>query len=256
MTKGVRKLFAVLTLALLLAAGISACGGDDEDSTSTSTTATATTNGSDSSAEAPGAGTGEKAEGGSNPGEGETDEQQSSGGSSGSAGGSSGLSQSRGSDSSGSTVKAAPLRVSGGGSEPFREPGGDNSIQDFGEEGDEAELEEAATVVHNFLIARAGEDWGTACSLFSASMIKQLEQLASQSEQLKDRGCVAILGALTTPIPASARKAMTEMDAASLRRDGERGFLLFHGPAGVDYFMPMVQESGWKVTALAPSPFP
>ena len=250
MTKGVRKLFAVLMLALLLAAGVSACGGDGDDSTSASTSPTATTNG-DSSAEAPAAG--EKA--GNGPSGGGSEEQQSSGESDGSAGGSGGSGQSNGSDSSGSEVKAVPLRVSGGGSASFREPGGDNSIQDFGDESEESELEEAAEVVHNFLVARAGEDWETACSYFSASLVKQLEELASQSEQLQNEGCSAIFNALTTPVPPSARRAMTEVDAVSLRRDGERGFLLFHGPAGVDYFMPMVQEDSWKVSSVAPSPF-
>lgn len=253
-TKGVRKLFAVLTLALLLAAGVSACGGDDSDSAGTSTTATTTATGDDSSAKA--AGTAENAGNGSSAGGGGSGEQQSSGESGGSAGGSGGSGQSNDSDSSSPGVKAAPLRVSGGGSASFREPGGDNSIQDFGDESEESELEEAARVVHDFLVARAGEDWETACSYFSASMVKQLEHLASQSEQLKDEGCGAIFNALTTPVPPSARRAMTEVDAVSLRRDGERGFLLFHGPAGVDYFMPMVQEGGsWKVSSVAPSPF-
>lgn len=36
--------------------------------------------------------------------------------------------------------------------------------------------------------------------------------------------------------------------------EGDRGFLLFHGVLGADYFMPMAREGGmWRVAAIAPS---
>jgi hypothetical protein len=256
-TEGVRKCIVASILAALLAVGVSACGGGDDDSTATTSPAASSTpttgaggpTGGSDTEDTPSDATGKAGSGGdagepSDGGDGGNRDTGQSGG----AGGSQG--------SSGS-VATAPLRVSGGGSAPFRVRGGDNSIQDYGSEADEPELEEAARVLHGFLVARAEEDWTSACSYFSASMVRRLEQLAAQSPQLKDKGCAAILDALTTPISGATQKALTEVDAASLRREGDQGFLLYHGDANTKYFMPMTQESGaWKVGALAPSPFP
>lgn len=249
--KGVRKFVVALVLAALLALGISACGdGDDSSATTTSeaTTSPATTTGSDENDRPEAKGPGEG---------GTTDGSDQGSGSPGQRGEKQGGSGGSGSSSPGSAVEPAPLRVSGGGSAPFREPGGDNSIQDFGSEGDESELEEAAKVTHDFLVARANEDWATACSYFSKTMVKQLEQLASQSEQLRDKGCSPILDALTASVPSATRKALTEVDAVSLRYDDERAFLLYHGAEGIDYFMPLVREDdAWKVSALSSTAFP
>ncbi len=249
--KGVRKFVVALVLAALLALGVSACGdGDDSAATTASeaTTGPTTTTGSGENDHPAAKG---PSEGGT------TDDSDQGSGSPSQSAGKQGGSGGSGSGSPGSTVEPAPLHVSGGGSAPFREPGGDNSIQDFGDEGDEAELEEAAEVVHGFLAARANEDWATACSYFSKAMVMQLEQLASQSEQLKDRGCAPIVGALTASVPSATRKALTEVDAASLRYDDERAFLLYRGADGIDYFMPLVREDDtWKVSALSSTAFP
>jgi hypothetical protein len=162
------------------------------------------------------------------------------------------------SDSAGGShanVETAPLKVSGGGSEQFRVKGGDNSIQDFGEESDESELEEAATSLHVFLVARAEEDWPTACSHLSKAVGRQLEQLASQSSKLSSAGCSGILAALTPPLPAKVQKESTIVDAGSLRTEGERAFLLYRGMEGTVYAISMAQEGGaWKVGALAATP--
>lgn len=248
--KGVRKFVVALVLAALLAVGISACGGDDASTSTTSssptsptTTEASTPSGDSGNARPEAKGPHSKEETASKPKPSQQDAEEPEG-----SGG--------GSGSSGSAVKAAPLRVSGGGSAPFREPGGDNSIQDYGSEGDQAELEAAAEAVHSFLVTRAREDWATACSYLSSSMVKQLEELASQSEQLKGKGCAPILDALTASVPDATRTAMTEVDAASLRYDEERAFLLYHGADDTDYFIPMVEEQGnWKVSALASTPF-
>lgn len=249
--KGVRKFVVALMLAALLALGISACGGDDDSTTTTAaTTSGASTTGGGSEGDRPEAkgpsdrGTAEE------PGQGAGSPDQGSRKPKGSSG-------SNSSSPTGSAVEPAPLRVSGGGSAPFRKPGGDNSIQDFGGEADEAELEEAAEVVHGFLVARANEDWAAACSYFSKAMVTQLEQLASQSGQLKDKGCPPIIDALTASVSSVIRQALTEVDAASLRYDDERAFLIYHGAEGIDYFMPLVREGGaWRVSALSSTAFP
>jgi hypothetical protein len=150
---------------------------------------------------------------------------------------------------------ATPLHVSGGGSAQFRTPGGDNSIQEFGEESSESELKQAAEALHSFYVARANEDWSAACSYLSSTTQKQLEELASRSEQLKDKGCAGVLQAFTQPLPPAIERETTEVDAGSLRREGERGFLIYTGAENKIYAINMTFEGGaWKVAGLAPVP--
>lgn len=150
---------------------------------------------------------------------------------------------------------STPLRVSGGGSEQFRVKGGDNSIQEFGEESDEAELEQAATTVHDFYLARAEERWSEACSHLASELIEQLEQLAQGSDKLRDKGCPAVLEAFTNPLPLRERRETTLVDAASLRQEGDQAFFIYRGEGdGAFAILMMREDDSWKVGALAGSP--
>ncbi|HEX5376515.1 MAG TPA: hypothetical protein VFW48_10205 [Solirubrobacterales bacterium] len=152
-------------------------------------------------------------------------------------------------------VEPAPLKVSGGGSGQYRVEGGDNSIQNFGEEGEEGELEEAATALHDYLVARADEDWAAACTTLARTVTDQLDVLASKSDQLEGKDCAAILGVLTPPLPAAVRRESTIVDAGSLRLEDERAFLIYRGAKNAGYAVLMEQEDGaWKVGALAATP--
>jgi hypothetical protein len=168
-----------------------------------------------------------------------------------------GQSQPQQGDESGSAGKSVkevetPLKVSGGGSAQFRTKGGDNSIQEFGDESDESELREAAEVVHGFYVSRAAEEWDKACSYLAKSNIEQLEQLANQAAQSKGADCATILKAFTQSLPTSVEREITTVDAGSLRREGEQGFLIYYGAGHVKYAMPLREEGGaWKVTALS-----
>jgi hypothetical protein len=232
---GTRPL-AALTAVLLVAALLAACGGSDSDSSS-STEATTTdgsaTNGSTAS---DGGGSSQSGQAGDQPGDDQSQGQQNDGG------------------GSGAQNVATPLKVSGGGSEQFRAKGGDNSIQEYGEEGDESELQETAEIVHGFYVARAEEKWDTACSYLAKGNIEQLEQLAAQSSQFKDGGCGPILKAFTRPLPAAVQREITSVDAGSFRHEGEQGFLIYYGADETVYAMPLREEDGsWKVAALSGS---
>lgn len=145
---------------------------------------------------------------------------------------------------------------SGGGSDQFRVKGGDNSVQEFGAEADAAELDEAAAALHNFLDARAAGAWASACRYIAGSVIDSLQELATQSQQLKGSACAAILAKLTNPAAKDLLREEAEAaDVGSLRIEGERAFVLFHGPEGEVLAMPMAREDGaWKVAALASTP--
>jgi hypothetical protein len=224
-TRGGTRSIAVLAATALVALLLAACGSSDSGSSDSSSTATQT------SAQDNGSGGG--TEGENDAGESQPEQEQS--------------------PSSFSTEEVeTPLKVSGGGAEQFRTKGGDNSIQEFGDESDESELQEAAETVHSFFVARASGDWATACSYLSKQMQEQLEQLAGSSTTLKDKGCASFLQAFTSHLSAQEWRDVTTVDAGSLRLDGEQGFLIYFGAGHTAYAMPLKQEDGgFKVGALA-----
>ncbi len=236
MTRDGTRPLTALAVVLILAAALSACGSSDSDSSGSRTSSGSTT----------AAGTTTTAQG---------DGGNGSGGKSQDQGEETGRDRSQGgSESSHPENVATPLKVSGGGSEQFRTKGGDNSIQEYGAESDESELQEVAEAVHGFFVARAEEKWDTACSYLAKSNIQQLQQLASQSPQLKNAGCGKVLEAFTRPLPASVQREVTTVDAGSFRHEGEQGFLIYRGAGGTVYAMPLTDEDGtWKVTALSGS---
>jgi hypothetical protein len=139
----------------------------------------------------------------------------------------------------------------------FLTPGGDNSIQNFGAEADAAELEDAAAALSGFMEARAEDDWAGACVEMAQAAVEPLEQLLARASQGKGKGCAAAFEAVSSGTPPAARASTLTGEVASLRVDGDRGFALYHGPKGIDYFIPMVKEDGkWKVGDLAPTEFP
>jgi hypothetical protein len=143
------------------------------------------------------------------------------------------------------------------GSAAFLTPGGDNSVQNFGEEADAAEVEAASAALAGYLRARSKDDWEGECAYLARAAVAPLEQLLSRSPRFKGKGCAAALAALMAGTPASTRADTMTDSVASLRFEGDRGFALYHGAAGVDYFIPMTKEDGeWKVGALAPNEFP
>ncbi len=221
-TRGGTRPIAVLAIAALVALLLAACGSSDSGSSDSSSTGSATS-GQDNGS---GGGT-----------EGENDAGESS-----SETGSSGFS---------AEEVETPLKVSGGGSEQFIVKGGDNSIQEFGEEGDESELQEAAEAVHSFFVARASGDWAEACSYLSKEMEEQMEQLATKSTTLKNKGCASFLAAFTSHLSAGEWRDITTVDAGSLRSDGDQSFLIYYGADKTVYAMPLKQEDGFKVGALA-----
>jgi hypothetical protein len=216
---------------LLTAAALSACGSSGTDSTdSTTREAVEPRPEADAKPEGEDGTTAKQSqpEGNSSPGQRGGESEQPSGGSD----------------------AVTPLQVSGGGSGHLRSKGGDNSIQDYGDEAGESELQEVAEIVHDFYVARVEQQWDKACEYLSKENIKQLEQLAARSKQ-QDVDCGTVLEAFTRTLPASVKREITTVDARSFRHNSSQGFLIYYGAGKVLYAMPMRPEDGtWKVTAL------
>jgi hypothetical protein len=231
--RGISKLPIVAALlALLLSTGLAACGGGGGgDSSSTGTEV--------SNAQTEGKPTGEAPTNGKPKSGGEGKSAHRSGGESGSA-----------------HFVPEHHHDSGGGSQQFRVKGGDNSIQEFGAEAEAAEFEQAAVALHDFLDARAAGDWAAACSYLSSSQVESFKQLAAQAEQVRNPSCAGILKALTNPAAKQAIKAeAAQADVRSLRVKGDRAFVIYTGPGGTVFAMPMAREGGtWKVAGTTGTP--
>lgn len=155
----------------------------------------------------------------------------------------------------------APLKVSGGGAGQFETHGGDNSIQEYGEESSESELTEAAEALHGYLVAFASNDWQAACLYMAENLTRSLERFGAEAKGSKKMSCPELAAGLFGAVGRSSkeRRELTEVDAGSLRREGDQAFLIYHGPeydAGNYYgpsdvyAMPMKFEGDeWKVGA-------
>lgn len=231
----VSKTLAGALVVFLLAVGLAACGGGGDDSSSpTEATTQSQSEGSGSSAKQ---------------------------GEAGSDGAGRSSKEGTGEESASRKQEAAEFAPkqhhdSGGGSSQFIVKGGDNSIQEFGEEADSGEFAAAATALHDFLDARAEGNWAAACEYMSKGIVESFEKLAAQAKQAEGMSCAGILESLTNPAAAGAMKQEAEKaDVGSLRVEGERSFVIYTGTEGTVLAMPMTQEDGdWKVASIAGTP--
>lgn len=140
---------------------------------------------------------------------------------------------------------------SGGGVGQFQNKGGDNSIQELGQEASDSDREDAAAALHGYLDARVTGHWDVACSYLSADTVAALEQFASSYEgEKKLEGCPDILVALTAQGGKAVLQRAANVDVGALRQQGDHGFLLYHGADKLDYAIPVVEEAGtWKLSA-------
>jgi hypothetical protein len=235
--KGVSMGLAAVFVAIVLAIGVAACGGED---------------GSDSTTEAAGS---QQSQSDNATQQDDQGNGSDSGGSDSSSGDSAdGEGQSGGGDASDFTPKKH--NDSGGGAEQFKVKGGDNSVQEFGEEADTEEFDAAAVALHNFLDARAEGNWAAACQYMSNAVIESFEKLAAQAKQIEGTSCAGILEKLTNPAAAQVMKEeAAKANVGALRIEDEQAFVIYTGIDGTVMAMAMANEDGdWKVASLAGTP--
>lgn len=239
-----RSKFAAMLAAALLAAGLAACGGEEDSTTETQSEARTDSDAkeggerSDGSKAADGKDSGKSKSGG--------DEKGSSSDSE------------RGKDIGNFVPKQHS--DSGGGAEQFRVKGGDNSVQEFGGEAADSDFEEVSTALHNFLDARAVGDWTAACSYLTSSVVESLEKLSQRSEQGAGMDCGEALGTLTPSWEVGSPKGLLVREAkvadvGSVRVEGDRAFVIYRGIEGMVMATSMAKENGrWKVASLGGVP--
>jgi hypothetical protein len=225
---GVRK-FAALVLALACAAVLPACGGGSSSTSSTSATAPPSTTEAESGGGAnESSQKNEKAEGGA--------EKQ----------------QEEGSESGSEEGEVSPNDRSA----QFRTKGGDNSIQNYGEEEGAAERAAATTTITVFFSASKHKEWARVCGVLSQKARAQMEEFAKRVPKLKGKTCAGVIELIYSSSPSNAGRPETiKGGVVALRRKGGQSFALYHGMNGKPYAFPLVREGGeWKLIGMAPTP--
>lgn len=228
-------MLAATFVALLLAGALGACGGGD-DSTSGTAASQEKDQGTQFSSGFPKASTAKNGASGA---------------------GSQASRESNGQSAGGNAADFTPKQHQdkGGGAAQYQVKGGDNSVQEFGQEAGGSDFEAAATALHNFLDARAEGNWAAACQYMSKSTVESFEQLAAQTKS-SDKSCGAILAQITNP---AAKQSMVEeavkADIGSMRTEGDRAFLIYTAGGKTVLAVSMANEGGqWKVASLAGTP--
>jgi hypothetical protein len=156
---------------------------------------------------------------------------------------------------------AAMLAVGCGGGSDANEPeasrsfftkGDENKIPKFGEEADEEEREAASAVLSENLTARASGDWAKQCATLAKGAVEEVEEGAA-AQGLKGGGCAKELESRAQPLSQTKSIRANPMTGPidALRVKGDRGYALFHGTEGNDYFVPMENVDGeWKVDSI------
>lgn len=236
--------------SLALAAGLLAgCGGDD-DTTSAETAAGGAAGQSAGKQAKKGSGQGAAAQAGSG---GKAAAKKGSGGNGESGGGSS--ANGGGSDSAAPTTRQ-PLPNEGSKTITPGVPtakGGDNSIQEFGVEGESDQRVEAATTAKAYLDARAAGRWSAACAYLAGPVRKQIEAFAGAGSG--SGACPEAMRTLTEGVSKGILRVAAEIEVLSMRAEGSRAFLIYRDGNGVPSQIPMSREGDkWKVAAIAGSP--
>jgi hypothetical protein len=144
------------------------------------------------------------------------------------------------------------------GTAAFRVRGGDNSVPNYGSEGSGSVRSQATAVLRRYLQARAGGNWGAACSYMERTMRARLEALGGKGRSgAAPHGCAQIARLLNRGAAPGSLANPLRGGLAAFRVKGEKAFALFYGPRRQQYVMPMVLEAGqWKITQIAPVPWP
>jgi hypothetical protein len=135
----------------------------------------------------------------------------------------------------------------------FKVPGGDNSIQEFGQAAAGSDLSQADEAVAALFRAFNSADWSEVCGKYlTKKTFESIQKIAQSSPVAKGKSCPEVLGALYS---TGVTPNMPESGVGAMRIDGELGFALYRGTDGKGYAIAMENEGGrWKLSSLGPTP--
>jgi hypothetical protein len=120
------------------------------------------------------------------------------------------------------------------------------SIRGFGAEAEGEEATNITFALVQYLDAKAGGDWVTACARIYSVLRANLE------DPEQGKGCPQTFGELMSRSPQASRAEQAQIDVSSVRRgEGNRAFVIYKTPQTLSADMPMYVEDGvWKVGAI------
>jgi hypothetical protein len=158
-----------------------------------------------------------------------------------------------------SNVKTGPLRVTDGGPEQFRDIDYYTTLK-HGKEANRRALEQAARVVHEYLIARVRYDWATTCSYLDEGALKSVMNIGSQFEEVAGGDCPTIIAHLLGKVPPRKTFVSSEVEAGVLRIRREGGYF-FYRAGGDPYTIGLSRDddgnwklSGFLISEITPPP--
>jgi hypothetical protein len=220
-----RRAIAALALVACLAFGFAGCGSDDSGSNDQTATAggTETIQGQSASG------------GGSNEANGGGEAQGT-----GSDGGGSGDSEARDSGPLGPEKLAEEFKAP---------PGGDDSIQTFGEEAEGDEKDEVVAAMRSFFRALASGDADRVCAGLSSGNLKQFELFLKA--QKKEGDCTTVISGFLGRQKGEAERAGNGQ-VYQVRVEGENAFVMFIPEGGSpSYFVMKREDDEWKSTSVS-----
>jgi hypothetical protein len=139
------------------------------------------------------------------------------------------------------------------------QPAGDNSVQEFGREGQVDEREQALATLKTFLKARAAGEWERTCAATSRQFKRQIAvATAGLPKKERPKGCPATLRFVFKLIPRAELRASAEVrELLSFRVSGRYAYIIFRGAEGRADYIAMRNDGGvWKINTANPEPFP
>ncbi len=147
-----------------------------------------------------------------------------------------------------SNVKTGPLHVNDGGTEQFSDISFYSMLR-HGKESSRPALEQAARVVHVYLVAHVRNDWSTACSYLNEDGVRSVTNLGAHIEGVTGTDCPTVIGQVLEKVPAAETSVSSEVNAGVLRVRREGGDFFYR--AGGDPYMISVardDDGSWKLS--------
>jgi hypothetical protein len=139
------------------------------------------------------------------------------------------------------------------------QPSGDNSVQEFGSEGEVDEREQALATLKTFLKARGAGEWERACAATSRQFKRQIAvSAAALPKKVRPKGCAATLRFAFNRIPRAELRASAQVRGLlSFRVRGRYAYIIFKGAEGrVEYIAMRNDDGAWRINTANPEPFP
>lgn len=151
----------------------------------------------------------------------------------------------------GSTAKGEP-KASTSRRGASSEDGGDRSIEGFGGEATGSSRRALVGAFHSYLSALSARRYRAACGHLASRVRGSLAQLPSAGSA--GRSCAATLAHLFSPSAAAVARGQASGKIARVRVRDDLGFVVFRGPEGSLYQLPLAREHGaWKASVATPS---